>query len=137
MDLKNFIAESLSQIVNGVVEAQRRCSEIGGRVNPIGMTYRKSDSETLLYDHSTGQFAEYVEFDVAVTVAGSTTAGGGGGISVFGANVGSKAEHSQTNETVSRIRFRTLVMFPANEKLPPPKQRMGLDEMRASAKRSR
>jgi hypothetical protein len=88
MTLQAFVAESLSQIVQGI----RQAHEAGVR--------------------SSGHSAEAVEFDVAVTVTDASDKKGGIGIFVGGFGIGGQANSSAANTSVSRIKFKVPVFFP-------------------------
>jgi hypothetical protein len=118
VDLREFVRESLCQIIRGIEDAQRDLKSSQARIAPIHVrdsagpgTYEATDK---------GYYRAHVseaEFDVAVTVSEETAKGGGlkiaGGI--FGA--GAKAESERCNQTVSRIRFSVpLVLPPPDEK---------------------
>lgn len=100
MDLKDFVRDTLTQIIEGVTEAQSSTQE-GTSVNPVGHGAVPSPS----WGHTPIQD---VEFDVAVTTTEET--GAGGGITVFGVGVGAKM--SDLSSSVSRIKFRVPVAFP-------------------------
>ena len=96
MDIKTFVSESLTQILQGVEQAQANCKE-GSVINPA--------SGSNLVD------MKQVEFDIAVTVEkGSETKGG---IAVFGGviNLGSQGQSKDSNTSVSRIKFSVPIKF--------------------------
>ena len=105
MDVKEFISETLKQIVEGVVDAQKHTKEKNAIVVP---------------HHD---FRKTVSFDVAVTVVEGKETTGKAGISVWsiGAGVGGKTESSSS--TVSRIRFEIPVELPKGNKEPEPQNR--------------
>ena len=94
MDVKEFVSETLKQIIDGVKNAQKSTEGTGAAVNPFDNHYEK------------------VEFDIAATVIESSETGGKAGLSVFsiGAGVTGKAESSSS--VVSRIKFAILVRMP-------------------------
>jgi hypothetical protein len=100
MDLENFVQESLNQIFNGVKGAQESAAKSGGEINP-----KVSGKGT--FDH-TGRIIHPIEFDVAVTVV--ETGNVNGGISVMG--VGLKGASSESNTSVSRIKFNVPISLP-------------------------
>jgi hypothetical protein len=117
MQLKDFVAETLKQIIQGVTEAQNN-SEIGF-INPAD--YKASS--TIGNGRKDGRFAEIpgkgvchfeiqdVDFDVAVTVTEGT--GTTGTIGIAGAISQESFKNSESaSETVSRIKFKVPVVFP-------------------------
>jgi hypothetical protein len=100
MDIKEFIAETLKQIIDGVVDAQK---------------YAKNKNAVIVPWHDS---QKVVDFDVAVTVADSKETGGKAGISVWsiGANINRTSECSSS--TTSRIRFEIPVELPRGSEAP-------------------
>src|SRR5689334_13522410 len=81
MDLKDFVSQTLCQIIEGVKDAQSKASEHGGNINPRfarGSPERFSD-HGLMHLHS-GGFAQFVQFDVALTATSGTGTKGGVGV---------------------------------------------------------
>lgn len=110
MDLKTFVADTLTQIVDGVAEAKARFAEggTGAKINPnIGDQARASP----------------VEFDLALTVTTDSSVTGaikgeakGGVISIFQAKLNSDAGASSgtQNQEVSRVRLTVMLAQPAD-----------------------
>lgn len=71
MELKDFVRESLKQIVQGVNEAQEPVRNHGGYINPTALPRGKTESHFGEFLPS-GQQVFLVEFDVAVTVNENT-----------------------------------------------------------------
>jgi hypothetical protein len=88
LDLKTFVSESLSQIIQGVEEAQ--CQNKQSLIVPWS---------SLPPNEST----EKVEFDVAVTVEKGTETKGGIAVIAGVIGLGSQGRSSQSDQTVSRI----------------------------------
>lgn len=108
MDLRKFIAETLTQIIGGISDAQAKTIEFqkGGEsdytapyVNPLPVSenYKKLSE---------------IEFDVAVTVSEGNSVAGNGGISVMGISIGGNGSSEQTNSSVSKIKFSIPVSYP-------------------------
>lgn len=108
MDLRKFIAETLTQIIGGINDAQQNMLEFQKDENsdytaPYVNPNPASDHSKKLSD---------IEFDVAVTVSDGKSAEGGGGLSVMGVSIGGKGASEQTNSSVSRIKFSIPVSYP-------------------------
>jgi hypothetical protein len=117
MELKDFVAQSLHQIVQGVKEAQ--ATDTGAVINPRIDDSSGSNPDALkkagrLFEVSSRLPIEEVDFDVAVTVEESGQAGGkiGAGIKVLGLEAGMSGASETRNSSVSRIRFSVLVKLP-------------------------
>lgn len=108
MDLRKFIAETLTQIVCGIKDAQE---------NMVDFQKEKESEYTAPYINPNPVSEHHkklseIEFDVAVTVSDGKSAEGGGGLSVMGVSLGGKGTSEQTNSSVSRIKFSIPVSYP-------------------------
>ena len=101
MDIKEFVAETLSQIVDGVVDAQQRTSEKKAAIVP----YNKYDQK--------------VCFDVAVTVVENKETTGKAGITVWSIGGGVSGKSETSRSTVSRIKFEIPIDLPKGSEPPP------------------
>lgn len=112
MDLKTFISESLTQIAEGIKEAQK--SESGAIFSPrIGYV---DDGKPRLSGAFVSTAPQMVEFDVAVTVTEADSGKGGGKIGVSFLNIGGESTSSSENSSTSRIRFEIPVIWPEGRK---------------------
>jgi hypothetical protein len=108
MELREFVAETLVAIQEGVAEAIRRVDEnkVVGRINPVWRGDEKIDWK---------EYVQPVEFDVAVTTTDKSAAGGKGGIRVLSAvELGAEGSKSRENSIVSRIKFSIPISAPAH-----------------------
>ena len=114
MELKDFVAETLRQIIDGVSVAQAHGTAKGRRVNPQGLTFR-TDQGMQMFDGKTGQPAQLIEFDVAVSTAEGTQTKGGVGILVGPVGLGSQGRSDAGRSSSSRIKFSVPVLLPCTE----------------------
>lgn len=114
MDLREFVAETIKQIVAGVKDAQAVQAENGASVNP-----RLSTSAELAVKHgiliASGSAAQLVQFDVAVTVKEGTGTKGGIGIFAGALNLGSSGQSNNESASVSRVKFFVPLVLPEGE----------------------
>ena len=114
MDLKDFIAQTLTQIVEGVQAAQSEIQAKGAKVNPgfVGdyKEIAKSGGGLLC---ATGGTAQIVEFEVALTVSEGTGTKGGIGVFAGAVSLGSAGQSSAENKSVSRVKFSVPLALPA------------------------
>ena len=99
MELKEFIAETLVQIQEGVQDAiKRRASEesSAGVINPVFGIDMDAAGDT---------HVQKVEFDVAVTVTEKSGGGGKAGIKVFSIELGGELSKGAEQSTASRVKF--------------------------------
>ena len=116
LELKDFVADALKQVISGVKEAQDFANAEGALVNPRG--YGQSNPTMRLYtrDGATAEdrtwYGQPVDFDVAVTTAERDTAEGGAGVILAVLSVGFKGKEETESGAVSRIRFSVPVFLP-------------------------
>jgi hypothetical protein len=116
MNLKDFVAQSLREIFEGVTEAQRAVQTLGGKVNPkVQRVFSESQhggTNLALGWSKTGDLIHVVEFDVAVTATeGEETKAGIGVVANIFA-LGTQLKSDQLSSAVSRIQFRVPVSLP-------------------------
>ena len=97
MDVKEFLSETMKQIVDGILDAQEQTKNKGAVIVP----------------HSGSESS--VRFDIAVAVTEGAQASGIGSLQVYGdgSSVGGKTESS--NSVVHRVQFEVPVEYPFGE----------------------
>lgn len=117
MDLKDFIATSLTQIAEGILAASEALKHTDAVVNPTKLSTHSHNSQgfgrTEPGDDSTRRLVERVTFDVAVTTEGETQGRAGlkVGVANFGVNMGGDMKERAGQE--SRIQFTIPMVFPS------------------------
>src|SRR5664279_23453 len=109
MELKDFVSETIKQIIDGVSTAQEHAASKGARVSP-NVDYHSG--KVAIIDSISQQPVQNIDFDVAVTA--SNEAKTQGGVAVFGAAFGlaSKGQSERSNEVINRIRFSIPIVLP-------------------------
>jgi hypothetical protein len=107
MELKDFIAATLREIVEGVSEAREYVKKLDNHasINPMrgsstGQTYTPPQN---------------VEFDVALTITTATGTKGGVGIAAGPIVLGSHGKNDKSDQVVNRIKFTVPVTLPQDE----------------------
>ncbi len=111
MELKDFVSETLRQVLGGIKEAQSFASEHGGKIMPERIAFR-TDQGLQLWDKNDGTPIHMIEFDVAVTTTEGTATKGGIGVFVGAIGLGSQGQSNASNQSVSRIKFSVPVQYP-------------------------
>lgn len=113
MDLQEFIKQTLVQIVKGTAEAQTEIAQIGGVVNPLGLSFAPSQMQGRRYtgDHN---ITQDVTFDVAITASEGSGTKGGIGVVVGAVALGSQGRSDKAVEAVNRIQFTVPVLLPGH-----------------------
>lgn len=99
MELREFISETLKNIIDGIQDAQDYADTTKG-------------TGTIVPQLPAGSGSIEVQFDVAVLAEKSTTAEGKAGISVFSVGASAGAETESMSSTASRIKFPVPVNLP-------------------------
>lgn len=112
MDLKTFVAESLTQIAEGIAEAQK--TDSGAIINPrINYTDKGTPK---LAGNTVIPAPQMVSFDVAVHVTKSDNDKAGGRIGVSFLGMGGESSSANENSSSSRIKFEIPVIWPEGKK---------------------
>ena len=110
MQLRDFVSQTLIQVVQGVADAQAQTAKDGALVNPeIKNLFVKSQSggtNLALGWSKEGELVNMVSFDVAVTATEGTGTKGGIGIVIGSVALGSQGSSEEKNEAISRVQFR-------------------------------
>ena len=114
MELREFVSETLKQVIDGVKLAQDHAQKQGAKINPQN-AYLTSRGDYLVARENKSPVVQQIEFDVAVTTAEGAQAKGGLGIFVAGVGMGTQGQIESKDSTVSRVKFSVLVVLPRQE----------------------
>ena len=113
MDLKEFVKQTLCQIVEGVKEAQSHLAAHGGEVSPNLSRMAGNVIDRIGLIHSAnGSTVQMVTFDVALTATEGTGTKGGIGVVTGMFNLGSSGESKAENSSLSRVKFGVPLSLP-------------------------
>ena len=99
IELKHFIAQTLTEIVEGVVEAQAKVETYGAEVSPKDPRNYEPREES-------------VQFDIEVTTADSSSTKKGLGVFVAPIAAGTQGVEDARRSSVGRIKFHVWVQLP-------------------------
>ena len=121
MKLQDFVASTLSDIINGVATAQEEVAQSGALISPV-LEISGGEEETVFsyYDPSSDErrYATRIEFEVAVTTRESEEAKGGVGLFAATIGLGVQAQVEGGTSEVGRINFAVPVVFPLQKAIP-------------------
>jgi len=117
MELKDFISETILQIVSGVIDATVKCKDIDVIVNP-DVTVGKKDAFWIpsnKKDYKLVRRVQQIDMDICVTVTEneSNELGAKAGIFVFA--IGANSKGTKENKNENRVRFSIPVCLPVSE----------------------
>ncbi|MGD9689621.1 MAG: hypothetical protein AB7K52_06555 [Phycisphaerales bacterium] len=110
--MREFVKNTISQVVQGVHEAQVATNASGAFVYPRSQVYWSSKSGKPEYDGTGAAHPVPIEFDLAVTVTESSDMSGAAGVSVAWVNIGGGGMTAQSNQVISRLRFTIPIVPP-------------------------
>ena len=113
MNLEDYIAETLRQIVSGVAKSQQLTADLGAEVNPKMHSNSTVNSALgIIPTGNSGVYAQLVHFDVALTVKEGTGTKGGIGVASGIVNLGSTGQSSNENTAVNHVKFAVPLALP-------------------------
>ena len=118
MNLKDFVKDSITQIIDGVTEAEKIISQKEAHVNP---TYVNLSSDIVI---PRAERVHMLKFNVAVTEAKEASANAGGKMSTglvgvfLGISASAGGEISKGSENLSRIEFEIPIAYPLTKPEP-------------------
>jgi hypothetical protein len=112
MELKDFISQALSQIVDGVKEAQEKASEQGAYINPTNIKDRDTSSRHIFINDKSID-VNNIDFEVEVSTMDGNSKSGKAGIFVADIiSVGAKNENQNTTMARNKLSFVVPVALP-------------------------
>jgi hypothetical protein len=108
MKLSDFVADTLRQILDGVVEAQRHSAEVGAAVMPDRLEIVDLRHSQTRPDPAVTR----VDFDVEIVSTESQGTKGGVGVVVGPVALGSRGESGSEGRSTNRVRFSVPVILP-------------------------
>jgi len=116
IELRDFVAESLKQVIDGVVAAQEYAKDKGASINPWGLKHGlQSRQLEVARDSVYTEIPQIIEFDIAITASEGGEAKATLGIfAVVG--LGAQATTQDNNTTANRIKFSVPVLFPQQKR---------------------
>jgi hypothetical protein len=114
VDLKEFIQETISGIVDAALELQKKYEDSDILINPP----TAFDERNAFRENSasyTYRRVETVEFDVAVSATSESAGGGKAALKILSVEAGVDGTHKRGNEEVSRVKFSiAITLSPSN-----------------------
>jgi len=110
MELKDFITETLTQMMEGVKNAQEKAKEFGAIVNPPSI--HKKESTINLGNLGEYQRIQTIEFEVSLTSTSTNDTQKGISVAFAGIGLGSGKGNNEQNAIVNRIKFEIPIALP-------------------------
>ena len=110
MELKDFISETLSQLVDGILDAQKKVQPSGARIAPS--TRNNLDHKSIIGRTNDKLPVTAVDFEVLLDIQKGTGTKGRVGVVAGIFNLGSQGESSKNSTTTNKIKFTVPVALP-------------------------
>jgi hypothetical protein len=112
MELKEFVAETLKQIVEGLVVAQEHVKDKGATINPQDLT--STSGFPRYYTCGDGTNVQMIEFDVSLIATEGKEAGGHIGVFFGSLGAGARGKSETENSATNRVKFSVPIILPSN-----------------------
>lgn len=116
MRLSEFVTQTITELIDGVVAAQAYAKDKGAEVNPPHVNWSDTKQAFFVVPGSVGRdqspLVTLIEFDVLLTTGKDEKAQGGIGVFAASLGVGVKGEAAERAETASRVKFQILARLP-------------------------
>ncbi|MDO3390616.1 hypothetical protein Q3C19_09025 [Bacteroides sp. ET489] len=117
MELKEFIKESLSQIIDAVKETQEKYKDTNVVICPDNIQEVKDGlyilDENEYDNYSSRSKVQNIDMDIAISVTEKEGNKSGLGIAKI-INAGISSENTQQNESISKIKFSIPIVLPTS-----------------------
>ena len=117
MELKDYIAETLVQITNGIIEAQKRLQDSDVIINPA-QTFGSKGDFWIGKNQNKGPVArrvQEVEMKIGVISTEETTGDGGAKLHLGVLNLGAGIEDKGMERNENYVKFSIPVSFPVTD----------------------
>jgi hypothetical protein len=111
LELKDFIKESIRNIVEGVAEAQELIKDKSAGINPKKVQFKENGQFNY---HNSGK-PQFVEFDVGLTSIQKSGSSEGIGVFLGSISLGKKNDDGTEHTAVTRIKFSLPLVLPSGE----------------------
>lgn len=117
MELKEFIKESLSQIIDAIKETQEKYKDTNVVICPDNIQEVKDGlyilDENEYDNYSSRSKVQNIDMDIAISVTEKEGNKSGLGIAKI-INAGISSENTQQNESISKIKFSIPIVLPTS-----------------------
>lgn len=117
MELKEFITETLSQIIDGVSEVQEKYKDRNILICPDDIQGNDSnlyiDDEDKYSGYTKMTRVQSIDMDIAISVTEKDGKKAGIGVAQF-IKAGISSENAQQNESISKIKFSIPIVLPSS-----------------------
>ena len=112
MELREFIKETLLQLMQGVKDAQDETKDLDAVINPETVSIGGDRVYTAI--NNTNRMVQYVSFEIGLTSTTDDSIKKGIGVNLGGVlNTGGGKDHKDSNSSATKISFEIPVVLPS------------------------
>lgn len=111
MELRDFIKETIENIVDGVVAAQATIRDKGAKINPKRVQFDENGK----YNDINSGMPRFVEFDVGLTSVNTSGSSEGIGVFLGTISLGKKNDQGTEHVAVTKIKFSLPLVLPCGD----------------------
>ncbi|MEO5334793.1 MAG: hypothetical protein H7839_22500 [Magnetococcus sp. YQC-5] len=115
LTIEDFIESSLIGIMRGIENAQKNLGGTGSKINPRLLNLDESAKAGKLLVTDGDDLAEFIEFDLSVSVHRTEGKKANIGMSVLRVNANGGIESTGKTDSSNRIKFKIPVVFPRKQ----------------------
>lgn len=108
LELRDFIKETIENIVDGVTAAQASIKDKGAQINPRRVQF----SENGCFNDLNSEVPRFVEFDVGLTAVNKAGSSEGIGVFLGTVSLGKKNDQGTEHTAVTKIKFSLPLVLP-------------------------
>lgn len=113
MELKEFIKETLTQIIEGVSEARSSASKTGAIISPTGISNSNGIGDYIKPDpYKDNRQVHAVSFEVGLTSEDNNQRKGGIGVILGAFSVGGVGKNEENIRAVTNVKFTVPIVYP-------------------------
>jgi hypothetical protein len=113
MELKEFVAETLVQIVDSIVATHSNIKDKGACVNPARLS--SSSDDYILGTEDRLRLVSTIDFEVSLTETEGKEAGARIGVFFGSAGAAGKAKYETGSNAVNKVKFSIPILLPSFE----------------------
>lgn len=111
MELKDFIKETIENIIDGVSAAQISARDKGAKINPKGVRFTENGQ----YNELNSGVPRLIEFDVGLTSVNKSGSSEGIGVFLGAINLGKKNDQGMEHTAITKIKFSLPLVLPCGD----------------------
>ena len=111
MELRDFIKETIENIIDGVSAAQLSIRDKGAKINPKNVQFNENGK----FNDLNSGMPRYIEFDVGLTSVNKSGSSEGIGVFLGTISLGKKNDQGIEHTAITKIKFSLPLVLPCGD----------------------